>query len=194
MLTAARQLVEDFLSTIIFLSVFWLSGSIPIAVGVAIAVAVAQFLRLKLKGRALDIMQWLSLGLVVALGGVALLTQDARFILIKPALVHFVIAAVMLRRGWMLRYLPDRLHALVSERVVIRSGYAWALFMAALGIAILVVAALFPFTIAAWFISLGVLGLTIAGFFLQYLLFRIAITHRLRVALDAPAAIGGRQI
>ena len=188
MLNAARQLVEDFLSTIIFLAVFWLSGSIPIAVGVAIAVAIAQFLRLRLQGRKLDIMQWMSLGLVVGLGSVALLTADPRFILIKPALVHFVIAAVMLRRGWMQRYLPDRLPAMMPERVVILSGYGWAAFMAALGVAILAVAALFPFTIAAWFIGVGVMGLTIAAFLVQYLVFRIAIIRRLRAAAATPGA------
>jgi len=27
--------------------------------------------------------------------------------MVKPTIVHFAVAAVMLRRGWMLRYLPE---------------------------------------------------------------------------------------
>ena len=52
-------------------------------------------------------MQWMSLGLVVVLGGATMLTQSPRFMMIKPTIVHFAVATVMLRRGWMLRYLPE---------------------------------------------------------------------------------------
>jgi Intracellular septation protein A len=44
---------------------------------------------------------------VVVLGGATMLTQSPRFIMVKPTIVHFAVAAVMLRRGWMLRYLPE---------------------------------------------------------------------------------------
>lgn len=47
--------------------------------------------------------EWMSLGLVIARGGASLLTTDVRFILLKPALIHRAIAAVMLRRGWLVR-------------------------------------------------------------------------------------------
>ena len=48
-------------------------------------------------------MQWMSLGLIVVLGSATMLTQSPRFIMIKPTIVHFAVAAAMLRRGWMLR-------------------------------------------------------------------------------------------
>lgn len=54
MMVAARQLIEDFLSTIIFLPAFALSGSIPVAVGITMAATLTQFAVLRLRGRALD--------------------------------------------------------------------------------------------------------------------------------------------
>ena len=54
-------------------------------------------------GRRIEPMQWMSLGLVVVLGGATMLTQSPRFMMIKPTIVHFAVAAVMLRPGWMIR-------------------------------------------------------------------------------------------
>ena len=61
---------------------------------------------MKLTRRPIDVMQWLALGLVLVLGAATLITQDSRFIMVKPTLVHWAIGAVMLRHGWMTRYLP----------------------------------------------------------------------------------------
>src|ERR1700730_15653614 len=44
---------------------------------------------------------------VVVLGGATMLAQSPRFTMVEPTIVHFAIAAVMLRRGWTLRYLPE---------------------------------------------------------------------------------------
>jgi len=44
-------------------------------------------------------MQWLSFALVVVLGAAALLTDDPRFMMAKPSIVHFAVGAVMLRPG-----------------------------------------------------------------------------------------------
>ncbi len=58
-------------------------------------------------------MTYASLALVVVLGGATLLTKDPRFVLAKPSIGHFAIGAIMLRKGWMLRYLPP----IVSETI-----------------------------------------------------------------------------
>ena len=59
-------------------------------------------------GRPIDAMQWLALGLVAVLGAATLITQNGRFIMAKPTAIHWAIGTVMLRRGWMARYLPPR--------------------------------------------------------------------------------------
>ena len=104
---ALRQLLSDFLSAILFLVVYAVSGSLFAAAGIAVAAGLAQLARLRLTRRRIEPMQWMSLGLVVVLGGATMLTQSPRFIMIKPTIVHFAVATVMLRRGWMLPYLPE---------------------------------------------------------------------------------------
>jgi intracellular septation protein len=95
---ALRQLLSDFLSAILFLVVYAVSGSLFAAAAIAVAAGVAQFARLRLTGRRVEPMQWMSLGLVVVLGGATLLTQNPRFMMIKPTIVHFAVAVVMLLR------------------------------------------------------------------------------------------------
>ena len=104
---ALRQLLSDFLSAILFLVVYVVSGSLFAAAGIAVAAGLTQLARLRSPRRRIEPMQWMSLGLVVVLGGATMLTQSPRFMMIKPTIVHFAVATVMLRRGWMLRYLPE---------------------------------------------------------------------------------------
>ncbi len=190
MMVAARQLLGDFLSTIVFLAAYGLLGSVPVAVGVAIAVALGQFGFLKFKGVRLDAMQWISLGIVLVLGGATLLTANAQFILVKPAIVHFVIGAVMLRRGWMIRYLPPRALERLPESAIIAAGYAWAALMWAIGFAILVIAFRFDLQVWAWFNTVGVMGLQIGAFLLQYAVLR-AIGRRRASISPTPSRADG---
>ena len=124
-------------------------------------------------------MQWMSLGLVVALGGATVLTQSPRFMMIKPTIVHFAVATVMLRRGWMLRYLPEIVLRNVPEPTIVAAGYAWAGLLAFLGLANLFIALRLDFTTWAWFISLGSVGTKLAAFALQYGIFRAIVRQRL---------------
>ncbi len=61
-----------------------------------------------------------------------MLTNDPRFVLAKPAIAHFAIGAIMLKRGWMLRYMPPIVAETIPEYVTF-AGYAWAALMFALG-------------------------------------------------------------
>ena len=72
---ALWQLVSDFLSAILFLVVYVVSGSLFAAAGIAVAAGLAQLVRLKAMRRRIEPMQWMSLGLVVALGGATMLTS-----------------------------------------------------------------------------------------------------------------------
>ena len=92
--------------------------------------------------------------------------------MIKPTIVHFAVATVMLRRGWMLRYLPDIVLRNVPETTIVAAGYAWAGLLAALGLANLFVALRLDFATWAWFVSVGAGGAKLAAFALQYGVFR----------------------
>src|ERR1700754_722881 len=100
------KLATDFLSALVFFAIYVGSGSVVLATSVAIAAAIAQVVYARLKGRPLGFMTYASLGLVIVLGTVTLLTNDPRFMFAKPAIVHFAIGAIMLKRGWMLPYVP----------------------------------------------------------------------------------------
>jgi len=176
-----RQLLEDLLATILFVVVYIVSGDIFVATAVAIAAGVIQIAYLKARRRPIDMMQWGSLALVVVLGGVAMATRDGRFIMVKPSIIHFAIAAIMLRRGWMGRYLPAIVTDNVSESVVVGAGYAWAAMMLVLGLANLVIAWAFSEQTWVWFISVGAIGVKIAMGLAQFAVFRSLVRRRLRL-------------
>lgn len=182
---ALSHLIGDFLSAILFLVVYLATGSVTIGAPVGIAVGSIQIGYLRLSGRPVEPMRWLSLGLVAVLGGAAMLTQDPRFVMVKPSIAHFAIAAIMLRRGWMLRYLPDVARGNLPDAVPIAAGYAWAGLLAALGLANIAVAVFADFTTWAWFVSVGLLGAKVAAFLLQYAVFRVLVRRRLMAAAAA---------
>jgi intracellular septation protein len=181
MRTALYQLGEDFLSTIVFLIVYFISGELYLAIAVAMAVGIGQFLLLKQRGRTQDIMGWLSLVMVITLGGASLITNDSRFIMAKPSVVHFAVGVVMLRRGWLARYMPEFVKQNVPENVLVGSGYAWAALMFALGLINLYVANRYGIDVWAWFISVYAVGAKVVAFLIQYAVFQVLIRRKLRL-------------
>lgn len=179
MRTALQQLASDFLSAFVFLGLYLGTGSVTLATSVAIAVGVAQFAYMKATGRPIDAMQWLALGLVLVLGAATLITQDSRFIMLKPTAVHWAIGAVMLRHGWMARYLPPVARDNLAPNVVVIAGYGWAALMFVLGAINVVVATAMSFQAWAWFITFGAVGAKVVAFLIQYVVFRRLITREL---------------
>jgi intracellular septation protein len=121
----ALALVNDLLSTILFLIVYALTGNVRIGAGVAVAVGLGRLAWLKLTGRQVEPMQLTSLALVVVLGGATILTQSPRFMMLKPSIVHFAVAALMTRRAWMIRYITPIARQNVSEATMVAAGYGW---------------------------------------------------------------------
>ncbi len=173
MQTVFKQLFLDFLSAIVFLIVYAVTDNLMLATGIAVAVSIAQFVYARVTGQRIEPMQWLVLGLVIVLGAATLISHDSRFIMAKPSIVHAAIGTVMLRRGWMLRYLPPIAIQRVPADVIIRFGYAWAALMFTLAIANVVIAVSFDFKVWAWFIAFGAMGAKIVFFIIQYVSMRI---------------------
>jgi intracellular septation protein A len=184
MQTALRQLFLDFLSAIVFLIVYSLADDLYLATSLAIAVSVAQVIIAKVRGTPVDAMQWLVLGLVLVLGAATLISHDSRFIMIKPSLIHGAIGVVMLRSGWMGRYLPKVATDNLSERFIINAGYCWAALMFGLAIANVVIATSFDFRVWAWFVSAGLIGAKLVAFLVQYIVMRITIVKKRRAAVS----------
>ena len=136
-------------------------------------------------------MTWASLGLVVLLGTATLLTNDPRFVLAKPSIAHFAIGAVMLKRGWMLRYMPPIVAETIPEYVTI-AGFGWAVLMFALGLGTIAVAATGDMKLWAIYVSVVAVGAKVMAFAIQYVTFRLLLTSRLRVRAAAFLARFGR--
>ena len=80
-------------------------------------------------------MQWISLALVVVLSGATILFHRPRFIMFEPSIVRLSIAAVMLRRGWMRRYLSPIAQRRIGQPMMGKAGYAWAALLASIALA-----------------------------------------------------------
>ncbi len=187
---ALARLGSDFLSTIVFLALYLTTGDVILATAVAIAGAVGQVIYARYKGQTLGYMTWASLGLVIVLGGITLLTHDPRFVLAKPAIGHAAIGLIMLKRGWMLRYMP----AIVSDNVpdlVIGAGYAWAILMFAIGLGNIAVALTGDIKLWALYATVVAFGAKIVAFAVQYVVLRIAVTRKLRAEAVAADPVAG---
>jgi intracellular septation protein len=124
-LTAARLLLRDLASTICFLVVFLLTHNIVLSVGLGIALGVAQIATQLVRRKQIETMEWLSLFLVVASGTATLLTRDPRFVLFKPSVIYVIVGVVMLKPGWMNRYLPAIARTVIPDIATI-VGFMWA--------------------------------------------------------------------
>lgn len=124
-LHAARLLLLDLASTLVFLLLFLLTHNTVLSVGLGIAFGATQIGIQLVRGRRIDIMEWLSLFLVVAAGTATLLTHDPRFVLFKPSIIYAIVGCVMLKPGWLNRYLPEIARTVVPD-VAVAVGYVWA--------------------------------------------------------------------
>ncbi|MGA9090018.1 MAG: septation protein IspZ [Bradyrhizobium sp.] len=173
------RLGTDFLSTILFVALYLITGNVVLATCVAIAGALVQFVHARVKAEPLGLMAYASLALVIVLGGATLLTGDPRFVLAKPSIAHFAIGAIMLKRGWMLRYVPPIVAQTIPEYVTL-AGYAWAALMFALGLGTIAVALTGDIRLWTIYVSAVAVGAKIMAFAVQYVVFRIVITRRIR--------------
>ena len=188
---AARPILSDMLSTILFAALFSLTDNIYLSTGVAVALGVGQVVWEKARGKPVPGMQWASLGLVTVMGGATLLTGDPRFVMAKPTVIYGTIGVAMMQRDWMDRYIPPIAKAHLPDSLIILWGYIWAGLMFVTAAANLVIALTFGHQ--AWALFIGVFPLTskLALFAAHYLTFRfVTIRSRRADAAQAFSAAG----
>src|SRR5580698_4126075 len=125
---AAKFLALDMASTLFFLALFFLTHNTLLSVSLGIALGVAQIGFQLIRRKPVATMEWLSLFLIVAAGLTTLYTNDPRFVLIKPSVFYAIVGVVMLKPGWLNRYLPDIVKQ-VTPDVATGVGYYWAALM-----------------------------------------------------------------
>jgi intracellular septation protein len=153
---AGKLLLLDMASTFLFLGVYLLTKNIPLAVILGVALGVTQIGWEFARKRPIDTMQWMSLFLVVASGAATLLTQDPRFVMIKPSLIYIIVGVVMLKPGWMNRYLPSVAMEVVPDIAII-FGFVWSALMF-LSAALNVIVAL-NFSVETWALFMSIYGI-----------------------------------
>ncbi len=122
---AGKFLLLDMASSLLFVAVTLLTDSVAAGVALGMALGVAQIGWEVRRGRPVDTMQWVSLVLVIGSGAAALVTHDPRFIMLKLSVIYTAVGSVMLKRGWLDRYLPPVALQIVPD-VAVFFGYAWA--------------------------------------------------------------------
>src|SRR3981189_631369 len=175
------RLGTDFLSAIVFLTLYLTTGNMVLATSVAIAGAVAQVVSSRVRGQPLNFMTYASLALVIVLGSATLLTNDPRFVLAKPSIAHFAIGAIMLKRGWMLRYVPPIVSDTIPEYVTI-AGYAWAALMFPLCAGPIAGASTRSLKPWALYVSVVLIGAKLTASPVKYVALRVLLTSRIRAA------------
>lgn len=180
-LQAARFLVLDMASTILFVILLSVTHNIGLAVAVGVGMGVAQIGYALARRQNVDAMQWLSLVLVILSGAATFFTHDPRFVMVKGTVIGLVVAGFMLRRGWMARYMP----AIAVEKVpdlVVAWGYVWAAAIA--GTAVLNLVLALTVSLGVWLAVMAIVPLVskIALFVIQFTTMRFIGQRRARRA------------
>lgn len=137
-----------------------------LATVVVIAATLAQVSWLKFSGRKVDLMLWVSLALVVVLGGLTVWLHSETFIKWKPSVLYWAMGSAL----WVSQALfgKNLLRALLGAQLQLpapvwhRLNFAWIAFFATMGLLNLWVA--YSFTTSVWvnFKLFGGLGLMLA--------------------------------
>jgi intracellular septation protein A len=179
-LAALKPILLDLAATIFFLAVFWATGNIFIATAAGIGAGVARVAYLKFRSRAITPLQWLGLALIVVFGGTTLLTHNPRFVMVKPTLVFFAVAGVMLTTDWLKPYLPKGIAEHVSDAHVVLISRLWGLLVFLLGVANLAAALLLDPKLWALYAAAVPTAFQIAGLLATYAALHLLVRRRQR--------------
>jgi intracellular septation protein A len=154
--SAARALMMDLASTILFFCVYMLSDSLIVAVAAGVVLALAQIGWQVWHRKPVDALQWISLVVVAASGSAAIIADNPVFVMLKPSVIYLLVGLAMLKRGWMNRYLPPRALQIVPD-LAMRFGYVWAGLMVFSALLNLVLAT--RLSVPAWGIAMSAWGI-----------------------------------
>jgi intracellular septation protein A len=128
LLYAIGPMLFDSLGVIVF-AVLLVAGAgiVPATIaGTVVALGVVGYELAR--GKKVAALQWISLASVLLTAAATLFTGDPRFVMAKPTIVYLIVGTVMLRKGWLNRYIPPEQLAIVGD-VMDRFGMIWAALM-----------------------------------------------------------------
>src|ERR1700759_1355580 len=194
---AGKLLFLDMAATLLFLVLYLLTQNVTLSVVLGMALAIIQIGWQAARRKPIYTMQWMSLFLGLGAGAVTLITRDPRFVMIKPSAIYLIVGVVMLRRGWLNRYLPPIAIELIPDIAII-FGYAWsALMFFSAGLNLIVA---LNFSVVTWSatISIWVIASKLVLFLIGYVTMRtVAVARARRRALpdsDGYVSVGAAPI
>lgn len=163
------KLLFDLFPVILFFAAYKFAD-IYVATGVAIVANIGQIAWLRLTGKKVEPMMWVSLAIIAVFGGATLLLQDETFIKWKPTVLYWLFGAVLL--GAQFFFGKNLIRAMMEKNVALpeliwqRLNLSWAVFFVAMGFINLYVA--YNYSTDTWvnfklFGSFGLMLLFIIG-------------------------------
>ena len=73
---AAKPILRDLLSSLVFVGLFWLTGNIFLATGAGIALGIVQTLWMRMRAHPIGPLQWLSIVLVTVATSAGLMRSE----------------------------------------------------------------------------------------------------------------------
>jgi intracellular septation protein len=144
---------------------------ILLATAVAIVATLAQVGWLLIRKRKVDRMLWISLVIIVVMGGATLILRDPTFIKWKPTVLYWAFAVVLLAADWIFK--KNMVRSMMQEQISLPDGVwarlnlSWVAFFAFMGVANLYVAYHFSENIWVNFKLFGGIGLMVVFVLIQ---------------------------
>jgi intracellular septation protein A len=185
-LDAAMLLLADLASTLLFLVLYLATGNLALSVAAGMALGLAQIGRQFFRKQPIDTMQWMSLFLVLGAGAATLITNDPHFVMLKPTVIYTVVGIVMLKPGWMNRYLPPIAMEVVPD-IAVLFGFLWAglmFFSAALNLIVAL-----NYSVVTWSAFMSIYGIVskVTLFLIGFVTMR-TVGRRRRARMDSLAS------
>jgi len=163
------KLLLDFFPIILFFVTFKVAG-IYWATGVAIVATVLQIAWLRFRTGKVEVMQWLSLGVIVVFGGATLLSHSETFIKWKPTVLYWLMGGALV--VGQLFFKRNLLKSLMGTQIELPEAgwrvmlHSWTAFLLLMGVLNLWVA--YTFSTDTWvsfklFGGLGLMAVFVIG-------------------------------
>ncbi len=113
-------------------------GGIYVATAVSIAASALQVAFLLLRRKKVDMMMWVSLGIILVLGGATLVSHDENFIKWKPTALYWIFASALLLSP--IFFKKNIIRSMLAEKIVLpettwrKLNLSWVAFFIAMGV------------------------------------------------------------